>query len=292
MFNWEEAKYRLIRNYLILLITSLATFGVINIVISRNISAFYVFGFLIVFFIFLVVKRLYRLLFFQYAAIFITILLVYYFALDRKQTHANLFYIDILLAVVFMFDFKKDKYVMVSLFLLMVFLFCLNVFTDFLFIEPFLSESQYHLLFVVTLIYFFLLLALNIVYIIKINNVSKLYMEQTISKSKNSLEYYRKDEVKIEELNALKTELYEDYKGFLHHFQLLFPIFSNKIKELYNLSISDMEILALIKLNYTTGEIAMITNSSLKSIESKKYRLKKKMNLSASDSLYVCVNNY
>ena len=46
-----------------------------------------------------------------------------------------------------------------------------------------------------------------------------------------------------------------------------------------------MEVCAYIKLNYSTKDIARFTNSSVRGIESKKYRIRKKFNLATNENL-------
>lgn len=51
------------------------------------------------------------------------------------------------------------------------------------------------------------------------------------------------------------------------------------------LIISELEICTMLKLGLFTKEIATYTNSSLKSIEGKRYRIRKKINISPDLSL-------
>jgi DNA-binding CsgD family transcriptional regulator len=47
------------------------------------------------------------------------------------------------------------------------------------------------------------------------------------------------------------------------------------------MSISDQKMCAMLKLGFTAKQIAIYTNSSVKSVEGKIYRLRKKLNLSS-----------
>ncbi|WP_298136505.1 hypothetical protein [Flavobacterium sp.] len=73
---------------------------------------------------------------------------------------------------------------------------------------------------------------------------------------------------------------------FYIEFLLVFPNFVNEINKL-NKSINTNEILvcAYIKLNYSTKEIARYTKSSVRAIESKKFRIRKKLKLTSNDNL-------
>ncbi|MDD3321551.1 MAG: hypothetical protein PHS59_08920 [Paludibacter sp.] len=90
------------------------------------------------------------------------------------------------------------------------------------------------------------------------------------------------DEQKIDEqkLQELVTLAYKNHLNFVVLFEEYYPLFTNKIKDLIPcIVISEFEVIALLKLNFSTKEIACITNSSVRAIESKKYRIRKKINI-------------
>lgn len=71
------------------------------------------------------------------------------------------------------------------------------------------------------------------------------------------------------------------------------PLFMTKFKEVYaefyhnliseypNLTANDIKFCAMVKLNFSNKEIAQYDNMSIRTVESKKYRLRKKLNLAA-----------
>lgn len=68
-------------------------------------------------------------------------------------------------------------------------------------------------------------------------------------------------------------------------------VFVNRVKEVCpKINDTELEVCALVKLGLTTKEIAIATNSTYKSIESIKYRLRKKMNLESSINLMLFFN--
>ncbi len=73
-------------------------------------------------------------------------------------------------------------------------------------------------------------------------------------------------------------ETYPDFVGSLHNLNA-------------GLTEVEIEICALIKLYFTTKEIAIATNSTYKAIEAKKYRIRKKLNLSSDTNLAVYFNS-
>jgi len=69
-------------------------------------------------------------------------------------------------------------------------------------------------------------------------------------------------------------------ESFYLKFLEVFPYFNKKLLSISpNLSMSDLEYCALIKLDFNTKEIAQAKDISIRTVESKKYRLRKKLNL-------------
>lgn len=91
--------------------------------------------------------------------------------------------------------------------------------------------------------------------------------------------------VSIEEINELNTLIKQADPTFLVKFNEYFPLFSEKLNELADppLNYPEMEICALTKFNYNTKEIAMYRNQSVRSVENRKYRIRKKLNLSPEE---------
>jgi tetratricopeptide (TPR) repeat protein len=89
-------------------------------------------------------------------------------------------------------------------------------------------------------------------------------------------------EAKIESLLVnFKTN-----ERFEKQFEDVYPGFFNKlVKSSKRLSQGDLRLCAFLRLNQTTKEIAQMTGVSIRTIESQKYRLKKKLNMSDKDSL-------
>ncbi|UPQ78196.1 hypothetical protein M0M57_11235 [Flavobacterium azooxidireducens] len=102
-----------------------------------------------------------------------------------------------------------------------------------------------------------------------------------------------KDIISIDAILELKSIAEKDNKLFLERFRDVFSEHINKLTNTYpDLTLSDIEILAYFRLNYTAKDIARFTNSSVRSIESKKYRLRKKLNLDSEDNLYSWLLNF
>ncbi|PWN57557.1 hypothetical protein [Chryseobacterium viscerum] len=96
---------------------------------------------------------------------------------------------------------------------------------------------------------------------------------------------------KEKELDLLNKKLDENKEHLLYLATKNDPTFIIKFKELYydfyteitteypQLNINDMRFIAFVKLSFCNKEIATYTSVSLRTVESKKYRIRKKLNL-------------
>ena len=69
------------------------------------------------------------------------------------------------------------------------------------------------------------------------------------------------------------------YKEFDKKFVEVFPKFYKKMNLKYNLSKTDFRLIAYIKMNKSNNEIAQISGISLRTVQSQRYRLSKKLKL-------------
>lgn len=78
----------------------------------------------------------------------------------------------------------------------------------------------------------------------------------------------------------------DEWNVFQENFDLIHENFFRKLKDLYpSLTPSDLKLCTLLRLNYTTKEIARLLNISTRGVESARYRLRKKLNLDENDNL-------
>lgn len=100
------------------------------------------------------------------------------------------------------------------------------------------------------------------------------------------------DNIDIDCQNELKDLIKSDYSLFYDQFQVHYPVFLNKIAKLYsNFVPEEMKVIALLYLNYSTKEISTITDSTLRSIESKKYRIRKKLHIPSDKDINMFLHN-
>lgn len=84
--------------------------------------------------------------------------------------------------------------------------------------------------------------------------------------------------------DSLNTE--DDWKMFLIKFEQKHENFFKEIRSLYpQLTNNDLRLCACLKLNMATKDIASLMNLSVRAVENSRYRLRKKLNLDASQNL-------
>ncbi len=76
-------------------------------------------------------------------------------------------------------------------------------------------------------------------------------------------------------INSEKT-----FESFEKQFTKIYPYFFKKLIEKHGkLTSTDLRLCAYLRINQNSSEIAQITGASIRTIESQRYRLKKKLNL-------------
>lgn len=84
--------------------------------------------------------------------------------------------------------------------------------------------------------------------------------------------------------NNLSDE--DEWTLFQENFDLIHQNFFRKLKERYpTLTPSDLKLCALLRLNYSSKEIASMLNITIRGVEAARYRLRKKLHLAESENL-------
>jgi len=78
------------------------------------------------------------------------------------------------------------------------------------------------------------------------------------------------------------------YEEFDKMFSQVYPKFYKRLNKVVKLSQTDLRLASYIKMNHTNNEISRISGISMRSVESQRYRLSKKLNLDKGQDL----NNY
>jgi len=110
------------------------------------------------------------------------------------------------------------------------------------------------------------------------------YLKKIKSKIENSNSSEENYERISFELNSV-IDSEKPYKEFDKMFVSVYPDFYKKLNELVQLSATDLRLASFIKMNHSNNEIAIISGSSLRTVESQRYRLTKKLKLDKNQSL-------
>lgn len=98
--------------------------------------------------------------------------------------------------------------------------------------------------------------------------------------------YKEKDTFEDEIYNLKSKSTYHKTTAFLDNFELEFPDFTQKLLQSNpDLSLNEIELLAMLKLNLSSKEIADQKNMHFRSVENQRYKLRKKLSISPSISL-------
>jgi tetratricopeptide (TPR) repeat protein len=97
--------------------------------------------------------------------------------------------------------------------------------------------------------------------------------------------------LKIEELKEVVQLAMNNNPGFLLKFNELEPAFCKKLLSIApSLVATEIEFCALLRLNFETKEIARYTKCSVRAVEGKKYRIRKKLHINSETDIYLWMN--
>lgn len=107
-------------------------------------------------------------------------------------------------------------------------------------------------------------------------------LQKKISSSVNE-EDYSTNMVSNELNRVINSE--KSYEEFDNMFVNVYPDFYQKLNQISKLSQTDLRLASYIKMNHNNNEIANISGISLRTVESQRYRLTKKLNLDKDQDL-------
>lgn len=188
-----------------------------------------------------------------------------------------------MIGLIYFFGIRKSWILMVILLFEIFIVSSINYYTDYAFLyNPIytleIQKKEYNLIIVLT-VFLTLSLALLIVktlfifinlYFRKIQDYNKI-IEKTKHETNFKKQYQDPELISLAQTNSM---------SFYTRFCLEnLDIFSQLTSEKYKLNDNEISVCAYILLNFNSTDIAKYTNVSLKSVESKKYRIRKKLNL-------------
>lgn len=226
--------------------------------------------------------------FFRFSILFAVSFLIFIFDSYYSPTAmVFLSYVTLVGTFPVVFNLKKDKNYIVILFFIIAAQIIFNILTDYSLFRnkdltihdlEFRRNSE-----VFQLVYF---ITMNVYFIYKLQMGKLVHANSNFNNYQ--LDKSNTPSVSVKELHQLAIT---NNPIFLSEFRSVFPDFEAKLLELApNMIISELEICAFIKLNISTKEIASYTKSSIRAVEGKKYRIRKKLALDKEVDLYVYIN--
>lgn len=102
----------------------------------------------------------------------------------------------------------------------------------------------------------------------------------------------KQSEQLVEKINQNLSEE-DEWSVFQENFDLIHKNFFRNLKSTYpDLTPADLRLCALLRLNYTTKEIARMQNLSLRGVEAARYRLRKKIDIQENEDLVSFMINF
>lgn len=210
-----------------------------------------------------------------------------------KNAGVEYFYFCLLFAVPFFLNYKKDSF---SIFFI-TFIICINfvgcLYFDFDFLpkSQFIEKEDFKTIKLLNILFSTASFLMDIVFITQKDQLihglitDKKQKDSTIKDLVKTNAELMKHQMLINHLSEENiTEILSLAENnspmFFEKFQVFFPHFIPSILKINpNLIHSELYFCALMKLDFDTKKIAQCTNNSIRAVESKKYRIRKKLNI-------------
>ncbi|KFF30325.1 Two component regulator three Y domain-containing protein [Chryseobacterium piperi] len=234
--------------------------------------------------------------------IVLTFIVSFYDNYTSKIAGVEYFYFSILFALPFFFNYKEDYYSILLIVFIIAFNFigCLYWDLDFLPKSKFMKNDDFKIVQLINIIFvitkflmdmFFLHQKDKLIYgLIEEKRIKDSIIEDLVKANNELMERQIVTNNLTEDNISEILELAENGSPiFLERFKIYFPDFiPNILKINSDLISSELNICALMRLNFDTKKIALCTNSSVRAIESRKYRIRKKLGIPSHTN----INNF
>lgn len=229
--------------------------------------------------------------------VFVFILLVFIVSFFHIYTFKNAgveyFYFSLLFAIPFFFNYKEEsmKVLWMALIISINFVACLYFDFDFMPKSRFFEEGDFKTVKLLNILFSIISFLMDISFITQKDDLIYGLIEDTKLKS-STIEDLQKTNTGLLKQQMLINHLTEENireiynlaennsPMFFEKFQVFFPHFIPEVLAINsNLIHSELYFCALMKIDFDTKKIAQCTNSSIRAVESKKYRIRKKLNI-------------
>ncbi len=227
--------------------------------------------------------------------VLLTFIVGFFNVYTYKNAGVEYFYFCLLFAVPFFLNYKKDSFsIFFIVFVISInFIACLYFDFDFLPKSRFLEKDDFKIIRLLNILFCIASFMMDIVFITQKDQlINGLIIEKKMKDStikdlvktnaelmKHQMLINHLSEENIQEILSLAES---NSPMFFEKFQVFFPHFIPELLKINpNLIHSELHFCALMKLDFDTKKIAQCTNNSIRAVESKKYRIRKKLNISS-----------
>jgi hypothetical protein len=221
----------------------------------------------------------------------IAIFIFYYSAVRGFESEVYLNYLALLSSVVFIINGKKAVILIVGFYIVVYILFHIGNVYNFEIFEVSSAHKNAMLsknLRIITVTQVFIVMAFNGYFITKKNAMlSNLYQEkikaeQIVAEIKKKMDVSAP--VNIEDIVKLAMN---DEIAFIPQFKQYFPNFYTRLEQLNSdMTTDEFKFCALLKLGFSTKDISQYTHTTIRSVQTRKNRLRKSFNIPSETDLY------
>ena len=277
--------------------------------IGVQLSTVILFGLFIFILVFILCLKKYRTNKYIVLSVFIylTCIITYYASLTGIESGCYIYYFSVLTAIPIFYSIKKDAGFVSFIFLFVLGCFYFSAYNNFQlwgeeaqlpykeFQHDFLLLNISCKLSLLGINYFFMDQKRNDYYHSLTKNIVKREQIETLSHEIKQLRrLVDKKQLSEENIVELLSAINLNDTLFLDQFEKYFPLFSKNILKDTGVVLSTAELIlcAELKLGLSTKEIALYSNASLKAVEGRKYRLRKKLNIPSEVDLVIWCSKY
>lgn len=219
-----------------------------------------------------------------------------------RNAGVEYFYFSLLFALPFYFNYKEDYYLILFIVIIIAlnFVGCLYFELNFLPRSKYIKEADFKIIRLLNVIFCFTKFLIDAFFIYQKDKLINGLMKETEIKD-STIEDLLKTNNELMKQQIINNNLTEDNIAeilelaevdsplFIEKFQIYFPDFMPNLLNINSgLISSEIHICALMRLNFDTKKIASCTNSSVRAIESRKYRIRKKLDIPSD----ININNF
>ncbi|AQX83688.1 diguanylate cyclase [Elizabethkingia bruuniana] len=228
--------------------------------------------------------------------LFIGLLVFYYSSKDGFDNGITFYYFSLLAIVLLLLNGKAGVSLIVVYYAIIFILFCISHVFDFHLItsELLVHEDLENSVRIITFIQAFILLALAGYFIVlKHNQLAGLY--QQVLRSEFIISELNKklnEDVKINVNDVVKSAMENDV-SFIPLFKKAFPDFYDNLASVNShITGDEFKFCALLKLGFRTKDIAEYCHFTVRTVQTKKNRLRKSFNIPSETDLYLWIDSF